>query len=281
MTNIIKRSKPLLGTFVEVSILADVNDDTLVKLSNLAFLEIEKIHKMMSFHNPDSELSMINSHAYKKNTVLSNQLEEVIQQALELSHITNGLYDITIADELMRQGGLPKQYPSSEAGSWRDINICNNHITFEKDIKIDLGGIAKGYAVDRAMEILQKQDIEYKQISINAGGDLRMLNWQGKMVYIRHPSPKKHGQFIEIPMKAPALATSAPNYTNKNSLIINPISKEKLRNRESISVFADKCILADALTKIFFLFSDFGTIAKLFDTSMVTINEAGNLRQVL
>ena len=82
-------------------------------------------------------------------------------------------------------------------------------------------------------------------------------------------------------MKAPALATSAPNYTNKNSLIINPVSKEKLKNKDSISVFANKCILADALTKIFFLFSDFEAISNLFDTSMITINEAGNLRQVL
>lgn len=280
MTNIIKRCKPLLGTYIEISISADVSDDLLTKLSNMALKEIEKIHKLMSFHDQESELSKINAGAFKQPILLSKPTETVIQQALEISQATNGLYDITTASELIKHGSLPDFGNSETDGSWQDIKIHNHHISFERNIKIDLGGIAKGYAVDCAMEILECQNVDYKQVTINAGGDLRVLNWKGECANLRHPSPNKRRDFIEIPMKAPALATSAPNYTNKHSLIINPKSKERLKTNNSISVFTNKCILADALTKVFLLLPDPDQLLDLFGATVISVGANGNIRQL-
>lgn len=278
--NKIERCKPLLGTFVEISISADVSDPTLMTLSNRAFTEIENIHKLMSFHEPDSELSKINRDAYTHSVPLSPSTEWVISNAIELSKITNGSYDVTIANDLMRHGGLPALYSLDNKGSWRDVIIENHHIFFEKEIKIDLGGIAKGFAVDQAMDILSKENVPYEQISINAGGDLRLLNWQNEIVKVRHPSPHKRGEFIDVAMQAPSLATSAPNYTNKNSLIIDPESNEILESKDSISVFADKCMLADALTKIVFLSSKYLSVLDVFRASALTIDLNGHIRQI-
>lgn len=276
----ISRNKPLLGTFVEIDIIADLPEPALLDLSTLAFQEIEKIQDLMSFHDPASELSHINKAAFKTSIPLSRPMADVIHQALHLSQLTGGLYDITVVPPLMRHGGLPRYYASDEQGAWHDISITDDVIRFSKDIKIDLGGIAKGYAVDRAMDFLRAQPVNYEQISINAGGDLRLLNWQNRKADIRHPSPKLRGQFITVNMQAPAVATSAPSYTNKNSLIIHPNTGMPITSKDSISVFAPTCMTADMLTKALFLVSEKGKLLKRFGASAVSVDQKGELHQL-
>ncbi len=275
--NSLSRCKPLLGTYVDISIAAPVSDDFLFHLTDLAFEEIGRIQSLMSFHDRNSELTKINKLAYLEPVAISADMENVVSHALFLSALTNGIYDISVAESLMHHGGLPSVYNDIEQGSSSDIALLNGHIKFAKNIKIDLGGIAKGYAVDQALDILMAQPVSYEQVCINAGGDLRFLNWQNETASIRHPSTKRRNCFLDVNMQAAALATSAPSYTNKNSLIIIPHNGSLLSSKDSISVFAPSCMIADAFTKILFINPQSETLLKQFGATALKINSKGTI----
>ena len=282
--NSLLRCKPLLGTFVEISLSAETDNATLVSLGDLAFAEIEKIHNLMSFHEASSELTRINNTAYAEPCDISDDTATVIRTALDISTRTNGIFDITIADTLIAHGALPGENtpnPKPRAGSWRDIHLAENQIRFSAPITIDLGGIAKGYAVDKAIIALTKagasQPLKLQAI-VNAGGDLRMLNWQGENIDIRIPNAKTRNQFVNAPMQAPALATSAPGYAGLNGLIIEPVSREMIHRKISISLFAPTCMIADALTKVAFLDPNDHAILDEFGASALIIDANGNIR---
>ena len=135
-----------------------------------------------------------------------------------------------------------------ESANWRDLRLENGRVSFAKKMLIDLGGIAKGYAVDQAMSVLS-DDID---AVINAGGDIRMNRWRDKTVSIRYAA-SGHEQMVEAPMRAAAIASSAGYYLNGKSAIIAPGQKQAPDSPCVYSVFASNCMLADALTKIAFL----------------------------
>ena len=156
-TNHVKRCKPLLGTYAEVSVSSESDDNTLLDITEYVFSEIQRIENLMSFHNPDSELSYLNREAYRHSCPISKDMEEVLTAALTLSKITNGIYDISIAPTLVRNGLLPDYLPNvdDEQANWQDVSIVNRNISFKRKVLLDLGGIAKGYAVDRALCIVE------------------------------------------------------------------------------------------------------------------------------
>ncbi len=242
------RCQPHLGTYVEISVSGDVNEDELISASNAAFLAINRIQSLMSFHDKESELTRMNRYAAHEPVPVSFETKFVLEKALYLSDKTDGLFDITVAPKLVANGVLPDHnFDSSPTGTWRDIIIVDNEVTFIKPLLLDLGGIAKGYAVDQAINAVD----DAIDITVNAGGDLRMRPWHGKQVKVRHPrSP--HSQSKQIEMRNCALATSANYYSENGSLIVlnDPSAPVNLNKNISVSVFAENCLLADALTKV-------------------------------
>ncbi|MEM7027217.1 MAG: FAD:protein FMN transferase [Pseudomonadota bacterium] len=267
--NSLSRCKPLLGTYVEINIESEKDRETLLTLSTEAFAKIERIEQLMSFHNPDSELSFINKHAFNYPCSLSLETETVIQTALDISQITNGIFDVTIAPVLSAMGLLPDiNVDTDESANWRDIDIQNEMIHFNKPLQIDLGGIAKGYAVDLALSIFDDSD----DVVINAGGDMKMSQWQNKIVGIRHPDLSKN-KIIDIPMRAAAVATSANYYLDGKSAIISPATKHAIKDDRSISIFADNCMHADALTKVAFLHNQNESILNQYNASIIKLSD--------
>lgn len=281
----IKRCKPLLGTYVSIHLSAQVDADTLMDMSNLAFAKIHDIENGMSFHDPDSELSYLNREAASRPCKISDDMAVVLNTALEMSRLTNGRYDISIAPELMKSGLLPSmghslgrrhlpgtEHPVSETASWRDILIRKNTVHFRQPLTLNLGGIAKGYAVDKAFLSVcdQAQDL-----LINAGGDLRMKQWQGESVAIKMPGLAESGS-INVPMKESALATTASYYMEKNtSAIIDPYTRQASLDKRSISIFAPSCIIADALTKVALLSTDAADVISSLRASATVIDPDG------
>lgn len=246
--NSIARCQTLLGTFVEINIASRKTENQLLEMTNIAFSKIKEIESLMSFHDKNSELSYLNREAFKSPCSISSQMNDVLSQALLLSDKTDGMYDISIASKLMEQELLPTHYPYSDmSGNWKDIVIENKKIKFNKEIQIDLGGIAKGYAIDQALKLIEDDD---SQIAINAGGDLVMSNWESEIAAIKFSN-----QDVEksVPMQRKALATSACYYLGGKSAIISPSRKKPILSDDTISVFAPNCMLADALTKVAFL----------------------------
>lgn len=247
----IERSKPLLGTCVDVSIEGPQSFEELIGLSTLAFDEIKRVQDLMSFHDTQSELSQINTLAATSTVALSPDMSKVLTHALLLSHLTAGDYDVTVAPELIKFGHLPASYDVyNQLGTWKDVTLIDNKLQFLQDTKIDLGGIAKGYAVDVAFDAVIACQPALSQLVINAGGDLRMLNWQQQRVKLRSPKP---GQFVEVTMRQAALATSHPHLYGRESTIVHKSKPLSLQADSSVSVFAANCMVADSLTKVAFV----------------------------
>lgn len=239
----IKRCKNLLGTFVEIKVLKESPDAYLAVEE--AFKEISEIHNLMSFFNPDSQVTALNCQAYQKRISIDKRLYEVLLEAQKIYRASKGLFDVTL------------HHGQKSGGNFSDIELFGDlSVIFHKPTKIDLGGIAKGYAVDCAAKIIESYNI--KDYIINAGGDLRVGDIAQK-ISIRNP--KNLGdQICEIDLKNSSLATSAGYFSHQevglNGLLerIYPIYQSAQKPMqycdESFSVISENCMRADALAKI-------------------------------
>lgn len=270
--NLLSRCRPLLGTFVEVSVSENVSDKALIDLSSQAFEEIDRIQCLMSFHDDTSELSALNKTAHITPHMISKDMWAVLSQALSLSALTDGLFDVSIGQELVAQGSLPNHLarrPST--GTWKDIVLDEEQIFFKQPLLLDLGGIAKGYAVDCALKKLAGAT----SARVNAGGDLACTDWQTTPVTIRNP--QANGMGVTFPMCAPAVATSGCYFQEARSVMIDPHTRKPVERKESVSVFAPTCMLADALTKIAYLDEHSSALMQQLNAQAVSIDGQGNV----
>ncbi len=220
----IKRRKFLLGTYVDITLKSKRNacsESRLLHLSQYAYQKIADIEQEMNFYNKTSLLSYINLNAHKTVIPLSAHLNIVLQCAKKLYHQTQGLFDVS-------------------NGNFNHVLIKNMSIQYQKPLKINLNGIAKGFAVDQAFEFLKRHS-DLSSISVNAGGDLRTTE---PYVLIKDA---KRNQVCVLKNKKEAIATSGNCYTDKN--IVNPLTKANIKLATPVSILADKCMIADALTK--------------------------------
>ena len=251
----IRRCQPLLGTYVEIN-LDGGSEKSLHKEASKAFELIGSIQKMMGFHNAESDVSRLNQCAYIAPLRVHPWTWQVIQKAVRLSDATQGAFDITIAPKLVQWGYLPRHKGGTalvEAGLWKDVEMLPDcHIKFHRPLQIDLGGIAKGFAVDKAVEFLAARGVD--RACVNAGGDLRVHGAQNQPLVVRDPS-QPQGKHHPAVMLRPAVATSAAYFARKRvglsrvSPIVHPHNGKPLRSNQSVSVFAHSCMEADALTK--------------------------------
>jgi thiamine biosynthesis lipoprotein len=268
--NTLQRCKPLLGTFVDVVVSDNVSDKALIDLSNQLFNQIEMIHLAMSFHDPKSELSIINQYASEYPVELSIDMHIIFQHALALSELTQGDYDLSIGTELVTRQVLPDhKVHAKEGGSWQDIVVHDDSVFFNTPLLIDMGGIAKGYAVDKAIESVTTD----ADITINAGGDLRMTHWQNKQVAIRVPYSKS-GESITTEMRSAALATSG-YYINKHQYVNRNAATQQKIAEHSVSVFSDSCMIADSLTKVALLHTNAENIIQKYNSTLFVLDRDG------
>jgi thiamine biosynthesis lipoprotein len=151
----------LLGTFVEISLAAPGADGVEAAI-DAAFETIASIHHLMSFHDPESDVSRINRAAPFSEVAVHPWTFQVLVAANELRDQSAGVFDIGVAPILQRRGLLPGHQPenlTSEAA----VSASALSLVSQPWVKIgaapasiDLGGIAKGFAVDRAVEVLRQ-----------------------------------------------------------------------------------------------------------------------------
>jgi FAD:protein FMN transferase len=255
----IKRCRPLLGTFVEISISDDRPEHALHALADIAFGRIARVQSLMSFHDASSELSRLNACGHLHPLPVNEWTYEVIAEAVRLGRASDGVFDIAVAPELVRWGFLPKHFAGEEhnGGTYQDIEMHGDgRISFRQPLLLDLGGIAKGFAADKAAEFLIESGV--REAVINAGGDLRFIGKMPGLVALRDPRAPRE-QFIEAEVTAPAVATSAAyfanrrHHTRKVTHILHPRTRKPMRSNVSVSVFARSCMDADALAKVVLL----------------------------
>ncbi len=274
--NSLQRCKPLLGTFIEVSLQGEHSEQALIDFSEQAFTELQRLHDQLSFHSANSDLSILNQKLLQKVPTavhLSDELSEILALAQRLYKLSDGYYDVTIAPDLVLNKQLPNHLHISQQnyGNFADLLINDRTMVASKPTCIDLGGIAKGYAVDCA---IAKIPADCKAI-INAGGDLYHSHWQGELVKIKYG--EKYSAQKTYTMQNAALATSANYYQGNASVFIDPKTHQQQFIAGSVSVFASRVMIADALTKVVLLCPKkiVKSALAFFNAQAVTINRFG------
>jgi thiamine biosynthesis lipoprotein len=260
---ILRRCRPLLGTFVEIAV---GRSPALQVAVDRAFAAIERTQRLMSAHDPDSELSRINAEAHLHPVKVSEETFALLERGLDLARASRGAFDFTIAPVLANWGLLPAHLRRRVQGDWRDVALCRGQrVRFARPLAIDLGGIAKGSAVDAAIASLRADGAA--SASVNAGGDVRVFGHDPSRFHLRHPVS---GQPLpdSIWLRDAALATSSPCFSRRRwhggaiSHLIHPRTQRAITAGISVSVRAAECWLADALTKVV-LNADPSTAARL------------------
>lgn len=240
-----------MGTLVQVS--ASGDDEAAVTAAVAAALEaVAQVDGLMSFHDEASELSRLNRHGYDETQTVHPWTFAVLRRALRLSDASGGLFDVTVAPLLVEAGWLPTPpgVPRPE-GNWRHIKLtAGNRVRFTAPLWIDLGGIAKGFAVDMAIHRLRRGGC--RAGSVNAGGDLRRYGEHAEVIHLRTAG----GLVPVAELRCGAVATSAKPVQDRERLaqpigcIIDPVAGEAWRGEGAVMVAARTCMMADALTKV-------------------------------
>jgi thiamine biosynthesis lipoprotein len=246
----VRRARPLLGTLVEIAAGADQSAESLHAAIDAGFAAIARVHSLMSCQEPGSELSRLSRSSGNQVQRVDPHTYRVLEAALRMAKLSGGAFDPCV--ESGSAGGF---------GGWRDIELMDgNAVKILRPLRLDLGGIAKGYAVDLAVRTLQELGIG--RIAVNAGGDLRIAGPLRQPVHMRHPQAPFHLAHTVVLHNA-SLATSAAYYSRRLvrgravSALIDPRGGDSYVGNRSISVRADDCMTADALTKVV-LFADAG-----------------------
>lgn len=262
-----KETQQIMGTFVTITVVADDSRRAEVQAAvDRAFDAMREVDRLMSNYREDSEVSRINRGAFAAPVKVSGWTFAVIKRSIEVSRATDGAFDITVGP-LMRlwrdaeKAGAP---PSAEAinDALKKVGAADKVLLDEEQktvgflvegMEIDLGGIAKGYAVDRAVEALRAAGVS---AIVEAGGDLTAIgkNAGGRkwIVGVRNFF-RREGHVERLALEDRSIATSGDyeRYCEiggrRYSHIIDPRTGMPVVGAASVSVIGPDCETADAL----------------------------------
>jgi FAD:protein FMN transferase len=241
-----RRARALLGTLVDIRV-DGVDEMRALAAIEAAFGEIADVHRLMSFHEAASDVSRINREASRAPVAVDPRTREVLALSLRFAGESHGRFDPTIAADLVAWKQLPRPPSAPEPArnaDWRDLELLDDgRVRVAKPLWLDLGGIAKGYAVDRAVERLIALGIE--SACVNAGGDLRRIGFGTEPVHIRDPSAPR--RLVRTLLLGEGSVASSGSYFE--GAYVDTKTRAPMRDR-CVSVVADRCAVADALTKI-------------------------------
>lgn len=284
-----------MGTRIAVELWADdkAKADTLIAQ---VMDEMRRVDELMSTYKPTSQVSRVNAEAADHPVKVDADLFSVLQTSAEYSEITEGAFDITYASVGYLYDFRRHIKPTDEQIAAALPAVNYKHVLLDpkastvrfsqKGVRIDLGGIAKGWAVDQGIAILRKGGVE--RAMVTAGGDTRIIGDRfGKpwMVGIRDPD-NKDKVVVRIPLEDSALSTSGDyeRFFEEGGVryhhIIEPSSGKPARAVRSVTVIGPTATRTDGLSKtIFVLGIDRGMkiLDRLGDVDAVAIDNNGQV----
>ncbi len=292
------RTLKLMGSRFDITVVANSEKKGKTYI-DLAVAEITRIETIISSWKPNSQTSLIIKNAGIQPVKVDKELFELISRCKALSRLTDGAFDISYAsmDRIWKFDGSMTTMPSEEKikNSVRKVGY-NNIILNPKEttvflklkgMKIGFGAIGKGYAADKAKALLIAKGV--KAGIINASGDLNTWGVQQNgnpwQVGITNPL-NKNKVFALLPIHNSAVVTSGNyekfvNFNGKRyTHIINPKTGYPSFGIVSVSVFAKKAELADALaTSIFVMGKEVGLnfINQLKDVECIIVDDKGKI----
>ncbi len=257
-----------MGTNIHTEIWAD-NQQQGQQAIELVMNEMERINQLMSPYIPQSELSQLNARAAKEAVSISSELYDLIKLSTGISEETEGAFDITFASVGFLYNYREQIKPSTQQIDNLLAAVSYRHIQFEKDskrisfandkVKIDLGGIAKGHAVDNAIALLRQMGIEHALVT--AGGDTGLLgDRRGRpwMVGIRDPRNRDR-QAVVLPLVDTAMSTSGDyerffeDNGERYHHILSPKSGKSVSEVQSVTIVGPRSTFNDALSTAVFV----------------------------
>ena len=266
-----EKTKFMMGTVITITVY-DVNkpDDYVDQAIAAAFEAIARVNHLASVYDDSSEISLVNREAGNRYVEVDSNLFKIIQQSQKFAELSAGAFDITVSPliKLWDYHNPNLQVPSAvdiqhalSLVNYQDIVLENNRIKFKRPgIKIDLGGIAKGEAVDRAMSVLKKRGIT--DAMVNIGGNLSAMSSKltkdKRKVWVRHP--RQEGKFYGyFKMDNGSVATSGDyeRFFMVDSVryhhIIDPKTGYPATGCVSTTIRAKNAMLADVLSTTVFV----------------------------
>ena len=262
----------VMGTFARVVAVAkDAATGTQCVEAGLA--EIRKVDELMSDYSDDSEISRVNSQAAKKAVQVSQSTFEVLQKSVEFSKLTDGAFDVTVGPlvdvfhKTQKERVAPTQEQIAQAKAKVGyekliLDSENRTVRFSVDgMRLDLGGIAKGYGVDKALEAARRRGAV--GVMVDIGGDVRCFgeppegrdHWR---IGLQDPNSAVEGMsagglVLTLKVKNAAVATSGDYQQfalidgKRYSHIMNRKTGMSIEGLSSVTIIADNATDADAL----------------------------------
>jgi thiamine biosynthesis lipoprotein len=262
------REEAVMGTAVRVELWA--TEPGVARAAMAAVMaEMHRIDRCMSPHKPDSELSRINRDAAEAAVPVSSEMLRLLRRAAEFSERTDGAFDITYASaghlydyrQQIRPDDAALALGCAAVG-WRNLmlDMQARTVRFARaGTRIDLGGFAKGHAVDNAVAILARHGIGHAYVS--AGGDSRVIgDRRGRpwTIAIRHP--RRPGEIVAVlPLEDVAISTSGDyeRYFERDGVrchhLLDPRTGRSPTGVQSVTILADDGLTAEALSKAVFV----------------------------
>ena len=264
----LERHEAIMGTNIDVELWHDDAAQGSVAI-DAVMSEMHRIDALMSHYKPGSQISAINARAFREPVVVDQELFDLLGQAIHFSELTEGAFDITYASVGYLYDYRKHVRPTDSeikaalpAVNYRNLLLDpkTHSVRFEHDgMRIDLGGIAKGYAVDRGIAILQARGVQHA--SVTAGGDSRIIGdrfgrpW---IVGIRHPDDKSK-VITRIPLIDTAMSTSGDyeRFFDENGVryhhIIDPRTGHSASKVRSATILGPTAMQTDGLSKTAFV----------------------------
>jgi thiamine biosynthesis lipoprotein len=262
----IHRSQLLMGTVVEI-MAAGMPSGKLETAVDAAFAEIARLDKLLSRYQLDSDVSHLSQSDNGRQ--VTAETAEVLALGLDVALRSGGAFDLTLGrlNALWAIDGETPSIPHHDAIAAALIGIGPTALTLDSrqvtkqttQLQIDLGGIAKGYAVDRAIAVLKQQGVT--SAAINAGGDMYLLGQRPERPWrigIQHPRQK--GAVLEtVQVSDQAVVTSGDyeRFFEQDGIryhhIFDPQSGQPARGCQSVTIITDSVALGDALATAVFV----------------------------
>jgi thiamine biosynthesis lipoprotein len=294
--------RTVMGTFART--VAVAADPTIARKSiEAAFAELENVDNLMSDYKDDSQISRVNRDAYNQPVRVGESTFEVLQRARHFSKLTNGAFDVTVGPlvDLWRTAAEQNRTPTETELATARSKVGYEKLTLDADkmtvrfaaegMRLDLGGIGKGYAIDKAIEAMQKSGAIGGMVDV--GGDVRCFSAPppGKdtwLIGLQNPAKTKDwlgtGTPLMILKIIDGAVTTSGDYRRfaliegkKYSHILNRATGRGTGEPSSVTIIAKTAIDADALaTAVTVLGPEKGLalIETLPDTEAILISPA-------
>ena len=269
-----RRSKLMMGTVVEI-VAGGQDTDKLESAVEAAFTEIARLDKLLSRHHQKSDVTRLSKS--DNGSTVAMETVEVIALGLDVAQRSGGAFDLTLG-KLKVLWGFNKETPTvpdQDALSAALIGIGPTALSLDgqqvskraPQLQVDLGGIAKGYAVDRAIAVLKEHGVT--SAAVNAGGDMYLLGQRPERFWrigIQHPRQKETVlETVQVRDQAVVTSGDYERFFEEDGIryhhIFDPQNGLPARSCQSVTIIADSVALADALaTAVFVLGPEAGLL---------------------